>query len=149
MDRLESVNFQYSAITFEVLLTWGSSWESAGGTELLLFVPGSNPAHQGAQGDFTWLSTQNVSVQPQDLTRQHQSDSQSNEILELQQILIKLRSLNLFSRYLNGTNTEEETSSGSAGDQALSQILHLKKKPFYNDNSFQIFIFSFRFELLY
>lgn len=104
---------------------------------------------KGAQGDFTWLSTQNVSVQPQDLTGQHQSDSQSNEILELQQILIKLRSLNLFSRYLNGTNTEEETSSGSAGDQALSQILHLKKKPFYNDNSFQIFIFSFRFELLY
>lgn len=38
-------------------------------------------------------------------------------------------------------------SSGSAGDHSLSQILHLKKKPFYNNNSFQIFSLDLNYSI--
>lgn len=110
-----------------MLLTWGSSWESAGGAELLLFVPppGPNLAHpldqtapQDAQGGFTCLSTQNVDVSLRAWQDSIKVTPSPMTFLELQQILIKLLSLNLLSHYLNGTNTEEET--GSAKDQALS-----------------------------
>lgn len=163
-----------------MLLTWGSSWESAGGAELLLFVPPPEPnlAHPLDQTLLTpWIkpcspsgsncSPPGPNCSPGCLGRFHLLEHSKiwmcslrawqgsikvipspMRFLELWQILINLLSLNLLSHYLNGVNTKEETSSRSAGDRALFQILHLKKKPFYNNYSFQILILFFRFELL-